>query len=203
VVKGDVRRFTTRLAKRAPALAARTLALLRAAFRWGLDEETLTTMPDGRRVARPRIDRDPTRRIEDELPKVKAAVHRPRERHLSDAEIPMFWHGLDALKLAPATFARIILLCGTRRGETCLARWRDLQLDGAAPTWSIPAEHRKGRAEGSRGARRGLVVPLAPLAVELLTELRKVTSYAPSAPPRWREWVFRAHGSRSAPSGTM
>lgn len=206
VLKDDVRRAIGRIAKRAPAQAAHVLAFLRAAFRWGMDEEQLVVTDEGRRLVRSRIDRDPTRRIEHELPKVRAASRRRRERHLSDDEIVKFWRGLEGAPASWATFARTILLCGTRRGETHAARWADLDLDSPTPTWRIPSEARKGRVAGSRGERRGLVIPLSQLAAELLRDLRQVTARAPGAalrkaaacdpkaPARWREFAFRSMG---------
>lgn len=194
VVKDDVRRFLAPLARKTPAQTGRILFLLRASFRWGQDEEVLVATPDGRRVARPRVDRDPTRRLEHELPTVRAAVGRRRERHLSDEELPLFWLGLDSLPLAWATYARIILLNGTRKWETYAARWPCLDIDGATANWHVPAEDRKGRMAGLPGERRPLDIPIAPLSVQLLKELREVTARAPGAPARWREYVFRCQG---------
>jgi integrase len=172
VARDDVRKLIARKAARKPAAAWVLLMLLQAAFRWAMDEDVQVPGVDGGKVWRQRVDRDPTRRIEDDLPKVKAAGGRKRTRVLSDAEIVTLWRGLDELEVRWATFARIVLLCGTRRGETSLARWRDLTLDGPEPQWFIPAANRKGRKEGSAGARRPLTVPLSPLAVGILRELR-------------------------------
>ncbi len=71
-----------------------------------------------------------------------------------------------------ATFIRLPLLCGTRRGETALAEWREFELrEQGTSVWRIRAEHRKGQ----RGKKRGLVIPLPPLAVRLLLALREET----------------------------
>jgi integrase len=168
VVRDDVRLLVSRVAKRAPHVAVHVLALLRAAFRWAMDEEVVVRGGDGGRVRVSRVDRDPTRRLEGDLPAVRAAARRRRTRHLDDEEIVTFWRGTATMRPLWAAFARLILLNGTRRGETHMARRSDLELDGDAPFWRIPAANRKGRAEGSRGARRALVIPLAPLAVRLL-----------------------------------
>lgn len=193
VVKDDVRRFTGQIGKRAPALAYRELTLIRAAFRWALDEETIVTLEDGRKVARSRVDRDPTRRIEDELPAVRAAGRRESKRHLTDEQIPAFWKAMDTLPPSVSTFARLVLLCATRRTETARARWPDFEMDGPAPILRLPAPHRKGRVEGNRGARRELVVPLPPLAVELLREYRNAPgpSKHSRVPPTRGDQVFR------------
>jgi integrase len=87
----------------------------------------------------------------------------------------LFWPALDGLKLAWSCFLSLILLVGTRRGETHKARWSDIELDGDSPTWHIPAEHRKGRIKGSGGERKALDVPLSPLAVTLLRDLHRVS----------------------------
>jgi integrase len=177
VVKSDVRTLVARIGKRSPSVARLVLKLLRTAFRWAADEEVMVTLPDGRQTARPRVERDPTRRIEEEFPAVRSADRVRRKRHLSDAEIVVFWRGLDQLRPAWAAFARIVLLCGTRRGETYRALWRDVELEGPDPTWHIPAEVRKGRAQGSLGERRALYVPLSPLAVELLRKMHERTGH--------------------------
>lgn len=71
-----------------------------------------------------------------------------------------------------STFIRLPLLSGTRRGETALAEWREFELrEQGTSVWRIRAEHRKGQ----RGKKRGLVIPLAPLAVRLLLALREET----------------------------
>jgi integrase len=167
VVRSDVRSAVAAIAKRGPGAAWTALAFMRAAFRWALDEELVVVMADGKRVARPRVDRDPTRRIEHDFPAVKKACA-PRTRVLSDAELRAWWPATATLSVGEQAFVRLVLLCGTRRGETLAARWDDMELEGDAPTWSIPAEVRKGRVE----QRRPLDVPLSPLAVDVLQALR-------------------------------
>jgi integrase len=188
VVRADVRAALARIARRSSQAARLAHALLCAAYRWALDEEVLTTGPDGKRVARPRVDRDPTRRVLDDLPTIRAARARRRERVLSDAELPGWWRALDSLPQASATFARLLLLCGTRRAETWASRWSDYELEGDAPAWTIRAETRKGRVAGTPGARRSIVVPLSPLAVELLRELREA-DLRTASPFRGRIWL--------------
>jgi integrase len=173
VVKEDVRRALRPLANRAMAQAWCTLHLLRSAFRWAMDEEVVTVV-DGIPTRRPRVERDPTRKIEEEL---GIPGRKPRQRVLSDTEIKAFWPALDKLPLTRSACAKILLLCGTRITETCLARWEHVDLgdnlgDGL---WHIPAKNRKGRAEGMPGERRHLDVPLSPLAVEVLRELHTLT----------------------------
>ncbi len=182
VLRNDIRDLVARQAIGTPSKAAHMLSFLSAAFRWGMDEETIVTLDDGRKVARARIDRDPTRRIFDDLPKVKAASRAKRKRVLTDEEIKTLWRGLDQLELCWASMPRVILLCGTRRAETHKAEWSHVTLEGTNPTWHIPAPHRKGRA----GARRELDIPLAPFAAALFRNLLPITGR--------RKRVFVAQG---------
>jgi integrase len=186
VVRADVRDAIVRISARGMPMAAHLLQFIGAAFRWAIDEEVVVELPDGKRTVRPRIERDPTRRVWDDLPKVRAAARHKRKRVLSDEEIARLWHALDQLELCWATMPRIILLCGTRRGETHKARWKDIELEGKAPVWRIPAEHRKGRVKGMIGERRAMDVPLAPLAVQHLRLLSGITGQ--------RERVFVGQG---------
>lgn len=181
VVREDVRRLTARITKRTPSVAWAVLQLLRWSFRWAMEEEVLVVDVDGRRSARPRVDRDPTRGVEDQVAVAKRTV---RERYLSDEELAAYWSRLDSMtKVTRSAFARIILLCGTRSTETFMARWRDVQdLDGDSPRWLIPAAERKGRKD----AKRAQLIPLSPQAVELFRSLRELTGQ--------RERVFLAQG---------
>jgi integrase len=160
---------------------------VRAAFRWGQDEEVARDVP--------LVDRDPTRGVE---PFVKGAA-KIREHSLvrkgetlTEADVwrdlVSFWKGTEALTIRDRAFARLLLLLGLRRGEAAAARWSAVILDEREdrtqdgqprkipPTWTLPAENRKGREEkGHGGARKALVIPLPPLAVRILTELREAT----------------------------
>ena len=95
---------------------------------------------------------------------------KPRDRALSDGELTALLANLDEVmdvrsaRLAHAV--RILLLTGQRRGELALARWRDLDLEGKDPTWTIPAENSKtGEAH---------TVPLGPWAVREFRALQKL-----------------------------
>jgi integrase len=188
VVRDDVRRLLRGVERqRTPNMAGRALALLRAAFRWALDEEARTVLQDGTATVRPRVDRDPTRRIEVEFPAVREAMRRARKRVLSDEEIVVFWRGIGAAQPGllravgeppyrpyPLPWARwsimpkLILLSGTRRGETHAARWSNISLGGPEPSWFLPSKDRKA----VRTTRRELTIPLAPLSVQLFLELK-------------------------------
>ncbi len=168
LARAELRAFLEGIARRTPIRANRVLALVRAAFRWGLREEL--------------IERDPTAGLQRLRPE------RPRERVLADQEIRTLWITLDELaasdadpvledgkmvpRLVVASAVKLLLLLGTRRSETLNMRWVDV--DERAKTWTVPGMFRKGG--------RTHVVPLPPLALGVLKDLRPVTGKAP--------WVF-------------
>lgn len=151
VSRGDVREFLARWHGR--ATGDQLLALLRAAYRWGQLEEIEPGVP--------LVERDPTRGVEP-------GPRRRRTRALSDAELRAWWPALDALGPVKAGYLRLLVLLGLRRGESHAARWRDIDLE--AGTWTIPTERRKVRVT-IRELVPALVVPLSPLAVEILAGL--------------------------------
>jgi integrase len=117
---------------------------------------------------------------------------------LADNEVKRLWDALDALAAGPsdpvletgkrvprhvvAAAVKLLLLLGTRRGETLNMRWADI--DERAQTWTVPGMFRKGG--------RTHVVPLPPLALRVLIDLRAVADDGP--------WVFV--GRRGAPLGS-
>jgi integrase len=174
VGRGELRAFLEGIARKTPIRANRVLALVRAAFRWGLREEL--------------IDRDPTAGLQ------RLRAERPRERVLADEEIKTLWGTLDAIaagtsgsvvengtkapRLVVASAVKLLLLLGTRRSETLNMRWTDI--DERAGTWTVPGMFRKGG--------RTHVVPLPPLTLHILADLRPVTGDS--------RWVFA--GKRGA-----
>jgi len=178
VSRVELRAFLEGVARKTPIRAYRVLALIRAAFRWGLREEL--------------IERDPTAGMQRPRPE------RPRERVLADNEVKRLWDALDALAAAPsdpvletgksvprhvvAAAVKLLLLLGTRRGETLNMRWTDI--DERAQTWTVPGMFRKGG--------RTHIVPLPPLALRVLIDLRAAIGDGP--------WVFV--GRRGAPLGS-
>lgn len=146
-----------RVAKRSPTMGNNVYKLIRAAFRWGFKKDL--------------VDRDVSARLDKPAEEERLSTE---ERILSDDDVRSVWLGVEALGREMATFIRLPLLCGTRRGETALAEWGECELrdrPGETSLWRIPAEHRKGQ----RGKKRGLVLPLPPLAVRLLSDLRQET----------------------------
>ena len=165
VARGELRAFLEGIARKTPIRANRVLALVRAAFRWGLREEL--------------IERDPTAGLQRLRPE------RPRERVVADDEVKKLWATLDEIaagtsdpvvengKKAPrlvlAGAVKLLLLLATRRRETLNMRWSDI--DEHAQTWTVPGMFRKGG--------RTHVVPLPPLAPRILADLRPVSGVTP------------------------
>jgi len=192
VARGELRAFLEAIARKTPIRANRVLALVRAAFRWGLREEL--------------IERDPTAGLQRLRPE------RPRERVLADEEIKKLWqtlasivagdsdpvleNGKRAPRLVVAGAVKLLLLLGTRRSETLNMRWADV--DERAQTWTVPGMFRKGG--------RTHVVPLPPLALRILADLRPVSVETPwvfvgkrgaslaNNPARWTEVLRKASG---------
>ena len=91
----------------------------------------------------------------------------PRDRTLNEDEVRAFWAKVDSAKmLDPTKLAlKLLLVTGQRRGEITAARWPHFNLDAAI--WTIPAELSKNGKEHK--------VPLSPLAIQILTQLRGLT----------------------------
>jgi len=141
-----------RKAKGTPAMAINLAKLVKASFRWGFRKDL--------------IERDISVKLDEPAAERRLTTE---ERTLSDAEVKRVWTGVVALGPELAAYLRIPLLCATRREETALAAWEEIDLKAKA--WSIPPQHRKGRI----GRERGLVVPLSSLALEVLRELEPLT----------------------------
>jgi integrase len=119
----------------------------------------------------------------------KAGIKKPRERVLTDTDIPRFWGALadmDTMNgehmaraekgrmLSPATrsILRLLLLTGQRRGEVVGARKAELDLESPEPVWTIPGERTKN----------GLLhrLPLCPMAK---AEFAKAVAASPARSP--------------------
>jgi integrase len=136
-------------------MAINVYKLIRATFRWGFKKDL--------------VDRDVSAKLDRPAEERRLPAE---ERTLNDEEVRRLWLGVEALGRETATFIRLPRLCGTRRGETALAEWDEFDLREQVPSvWRVRAEHRKGQ----RGKKRGLVIPLPPLAVRLLVALREET----------------------------
>jgi hypothetical protein len=109
-------------------------------------------------VSRGLVDESPLVAVE---PPARSA---PRERILTDDEIKTVWTNINSAKILPRMrhALRLLLATGQRRSEVALAEWSEF--DMKAKVWTIPAEKAKN------GRRHE--VPLSPLALDILAELR-------------------------------
>lgn len=168
IKRADVGRVRDRVAKDGGPIASNTaLILINRVLNWGVDEGL--------------IEFNPAARLR------KVGEVKPRERVISDADIPKLWNALAAMDtltmkgmprddkdrmLSPATRStiRLLLLTAQRRGEVVEAEKSELQLDGDEPVWTIPGERTKN----------GMMhrVPLCPMARD---EFRKAVAAAPKS----------------------
>ncbi|MBE0558783.1 MAG: integrase arm-type DNA-binding domain-containing protein, partial [Proteobacteria bacterium] len=163
ITRRDVQSLLDDIAARsAPVSANRMKALLSRLFRWAL--------------AREYVDLNPVAGIE--LP----ARETPRDRVLTEEEVRLFWRGLDATPLSDATkrALRLILVTAQRPGEVAGLCYEEIgKLDGRV-LWTIPG--------GRRKSGETHVVPLSPLALEIIGEWEGRTGIAfEGAPPRRRQ----------------
>jgi integrase len=113
------------------------------------------------------------------------------DRWLSSDEIVTWWKALDASEMTHTVRLglRFLLLTGLRTGELLHAKWADVDFDAA--TLTVPVENQKLTKRGMRNARP-FVVPLAPAAVELLNELRRLAEGLGDSKEaeRAKQWVL-------------
>jgi integrase len=140
-----------------PITANRTYALLRQLFDWASAKDLIPASPMAG------IER-------------RGGDERPRERVLSAEEIKAFWSSIDKPEIemaAPTRLAlKLLLVTAQRRGELTFAKWSHFDLE--AKQWTIPVEllktsHAKRQKPGPH------VVPLSPLALKTLKQLKAVT----------------------------
>lgn len=130
----------------APVSANRTQSVLITLFNWAVEDQLL--------------DVNPIAGLK------KRAKEQAKDRVLSEAELRVIWHGLDDPEVTSIDIAaalRLILLTGQRPGEVAGMVQSEL-LDLKRPEqarWEIPAQRTK--------ARRAQVVPLNPMAVDLIS----------------------------------
>lgn len=114
------------------------------------------------------IEASPADRIE------KPNAETARDRFLSMDEIARVWNSAGLLGYPVGPWARMLLLTAQRRTEVAGMRWADLDLENA--TWTLSA--------GDTKAKRAHLVPLAPLAVEILSAMPEVGDYVFSTTAR-------------------
>lgn len=164
VRRADIKSTLRKIADRpAPVLANRAHEIVRKLFNWALDEEIYG------------VEFNPALRIERE-------VEKPRDRWLTLKEIKAYWKALG--KEAPRAAAALKLLLATaQRQQNILAmRWDQIDLDDAV--WTCPADETK--------TGETYVIPLSPLAVEILQGLDKDSDF-----------VFKKRGEDEAADRTF
>jgi integrase len=127
-----------------PIIANRTLAAVRALFNWALRRGMIESTP-------------------------AAMVERPgeevrRERTLTADEIRAVWSTASTMGYPFGVFFQLTLITGQRRDEVARMRWTDI--DFSANLWTLDAEATK--------AGRTHVVPLAPLAIDILKTVPRI-----------------------------
>jgi len=165
ITKRDVIQLLDKIKERgAPIIANRTFACMRKMFKFARKRALLVFSP-----------------CDDvEVP----ATENVRDRYLTAEEIRTFWHGLNDSKMLESTklALKFLLVTAQRKGEAINAEWSEIDL--AAALWTIP----KSKAKNKRTHR----VPLSKLALELLSDIKKI-----SGDSRWlfpstqTEWPIR------------
>jgi integrase len=143
-------------AKKAPTVALLLRQWMGAVFRYAIGEHKATS--------------DPSSAIRGTVKRKAVKSKEP----LRDKDIPAFRKALSTARASrPISIAiELLLYTFVRPGEIRLASWPEFDLEGAL--WRIPAERMKmGEAH---------IVPLAPQAISLLRELRRLTGA--------EEWLF-------------
>jgi integrase len=116
ITRADLRAL---LAGRKPMLANAVLAGISAIFSWAVDQDLLPANPCRG------LRRNP---------------ETPRERVLSDSELPKFWRAFDDCGLVASAALKLILLTGQRPGEVCHMRFEHI-IDG---WWELPGQPQQG-----------------------------------------------------------
>jgi integrase len=147
------------VARGAPITANRVYSLLVQMFKWAVAKDLVPASPMAG-VERPGGDEKPRRRI------------------LTGGEIKTFWAKLDTAEMAEPTrlALKLLLATGQRRGELTFAKWQHFDLE--AKLWTIPVELLKS-SHARREVAEPHAVPLSPLAIELLGELKDLSGSNP------------------------
>jgi integrase len=144
------------VARGSPTQAGTVLAVMKQFFRFACDRDDLASSPAER----------------FRNPKALGVTKNVSQRFLSPTEIAAFWKALDSYRGMTPTVRnglKLLLLTGVRSGELLRATWAEV--DSKAATWTIPVAHQKLTKDRERTARPW-TVPLSPLALNLLEELR-------------------------------
>jgi integrase len=129
----------------APAMANRTLTVLRRLFGWCVERGTL--------------ELSPCERVKDPAPETR------RERVHSDAELREIWRATDLLGYPFGPVIQLLLLTGARREEVAGMRWSELAAD--LSLWTLPAERVKNKNRHE--------IPLSAPARAILADLPRIS----------------------------
>ena len=146
-----------------PIAARRCYAIIRKFFNWA--------------VSRGMLDYSPAVIASEDLP----GRETKRDRTLSDEEIKALWPACDKLGYPFGPMLKLLLVTGQRRNEVATMRWLDADLEMGI--WSLAGEVTK--------AGRAHIVPLSPLALEILSSLPRFDG----------EFVFSTTGGERPVSG--
>jgi integrase len=156
--------------RNAPIQANRTLAVARKMFNWAVERDIVPTSP---------------------CAVVKApGKETRRDRVLSADEIKGLWAALGKADLRISKLIRLALklqlATAQRKGEVISSEWNEYDIEGDK-VWTIPA----AKAKNGMAHR----VPLSPLAIELLKEIKAAAPKAPKK--RKRAAIGRDEEQRS------
>ncbi|HEY0464191.1 MAG TPA: site-specific integrase, partial [Polyangiaceae bacterium] len=150
------------VARGSPVVANRVQALLKQAFAVAADRDLIESVPTFPRAA-------------------AGGEEKVRTRTLSDNEIALFWHGMDSmtqkvkfgkgLSRALVLALKLVLITAQRRGEIAAARWDDILVETTAGPKGKPVVLKSWHIRDTKSDRPHLV-PLSPLAVSLLDDLK-------------------------------
>jgi integrase len=127
----------------APVQANRTLAVVRRMFNFAIDRDVIAATP--------------CHRLKPPSPETH------KDRYLTLDEIRRFWNGLETAALARRTKLAFRLLLLTLQRSSEVIGINTSELDIRSRTWIIPAARTKNK--------RAHLVPLSPLAAEIIAEL--------------------------------
>lgn len=139
----------------APVAANRVYTLAKQMFEWAAAKDLIPASPMAG-IERP------------------GGEETPRDRVLSPEETKAFWTKLETADMAEPTklALKLLLVTAQRRGELTFAKWSHFDLDAKA--WTIPVELLKS-SHTRREKPEPHVVPLSPLALDILRKLHGLT----------------------------
>ena len=176
LTRAEVRAWQRKIAKRSGWVSNRAFEVLRRAYNWGLAEGVL------KREGSPcafigKVFREPSSKRVLSVDEVRALLGSLAERYRPTG-IPIAGPYADAVWL--------LLYTGVREYAVVGARFKDFELDGDAPTWTVPPEQSK-RMDGELDPH---LVPLTAQAVAVVRRRRELSGKSeylfPCGSPRKR-----------------